>query len=229
VTAGSGERRSDGDGPREHQRIWPGDASRGEIEVVEERVVWQNPVVRLYDDRVRLPATRDGEHVEHCEFRLAHAPDKVDGVVIVPITHDDHILLVRQFRHPPRMWLRELPRGGREADETPEAAAARELKEEIGRTAESLHPLGRVAPDSGQLAGCPYLFAARVGARGADEREETEAIDRVIAYRYGALRAACEAGEILDSFTLAAVLRLAPHFDGDRFAYRAERAPKQEL
>lgn len=60
---------------------------------------------------------------------------------------------------------------------------------------------------------------------GAPDREESESIDRVYRYRYTDLKRACERGEILDSFTLAAVLRLGPHFDGDRFAWRETAAP----
>ena len=203
----------------ENRRIWPGDVARGEIELLDETLIWSNPVVRLFNDRVRFPAVEHGRHAEGEHFRLAPAADKEDGVVVVPIAHDDRILLVRQFRHPVRMWLRELPRGAGETGEAPEESTARELREEIGGTVEALYPLGRVAPDSGQLTTIPYLFAARVRRDAGREPEETEAIDRIVAYRYSELRAACERGEILDGLTLAAVLRLAPHFDGDRFAF----------
>ena len=206
----------------ENRRTEPGRADRGEIELLDERVVWRNGVVRLLNARVRFPATADGRHPEGEHFRLAPDEERVDGVVVAPLTHDDRILLVRQFRHPVRMWLRELPRGSRERGETPAAAAGREVREELGYEVERLYPLGRVAPDSGQLATLPFLLAARVRPAAAREPEEEEAIDEVIAYRYRELRAACERGEVLDGLTLAAVLRLAPHFEGDRFAYRPD-------
>ena len=210
----------------ENRRIWPGDPARGEIEVVEERVAWENAVARLYTDRVRLPARDErGRHVMKDQFRLGHGRDVSDGVVIAPIAADGRILLIRQFRHPVRMWLRELPRGAAERGEEPADAARRELKEEVGCDTEAVYPLGRVVIDSGQLVGIPHLFAARVVEGGEPEREETESIDRVLRYSYPELRRACERGEIVDSFTLVAVLRLAPHFDGDRFAWRDDAAP----
>ena len=214
----------------ENTRVAPGDPARGEIELLEERVVWQNKVARLYDDRVRLPA-RDahGGFVESSQFRLGHAPGVADGVVIAPIAADGRILLVRQFRHPVRMWLRELPRGAGNEGEDPADAARRELKEELGCDAVELHPLGRVVTDSGQTLGIPRLFAARVVEGGAPHREPGESIDRVYRYRYTELRQACERGEVLDSFTLIAVLRLAPHFDGDRFAWRDAEAPRDAV
>jgi ADP-ribose pyrophosphatase len=208
----------------ENRRIHPGDAGRGEIQLLDETVVWRNGIVRLLNVRVRFPA-RGGSHAEGEHFRLAPDESRADGVVVVPIAADDRILLVRQFRHPMRMWLRELPRGSRDRGETPEAAAAREVREELGHEVERLHPLGRVAPDSGQLAALPFLFAARVRPAAGGEPEREEAIDAVLACRYSELRRDCERGAILDGLTLAAVVRLAPHFDGDRFVYRSDAMP----
>lgn len=196
-------------------RIVPGNADLGEVQILSEELLWENKAVRLFNDRVRYPAMDDGKHVEGEAFRLTDAPGKVNGVIIVPITADDRIVLVRQFRHPVRMWMLELPRGAREIGESPEAAAARELHEEVGHAVDSLHPLGRVAPDSGQLSSVPYLVAARVHPAGASDPEETETIDRTVVMPYPVLRAACERGEILDGYTLAAVLRLGAHVAPD--------------
>lgn len=209
---------------RENERIFPGDATRGEIEIVEEAVVWANDQARLFVDRVRFP---DGNG-EGTQFRLGPSESHGDGVIVVPITRDNQILLVRQFRHPIRMWLRELPRGASNRDEPPADAAARELREEIGCEVEASYPLGRIANDSGQLAGFPYLFAARVRRDGAAEPEATEAISGIFEYRFSELKRACQRGEIVDSFTLAAVARLEPHFEGDRFRFRPDAAPPPE-
>lgn len=210
---GQGERRIVAD----FQRIYPGDVQRGEIEIVQEQVVWTNSMVRLFNDRVRFPGTKDGHRVEGEQFRVAHAPDKDDGVVIAPITATGELLLVHLFRHPVRLWMREFPRGARSRGESAEDAARRELSEELGCEASRLIALGRIAPDSGQLAGLPHLFAALVGRRGQRHQESTETIDRTCSYRFTALKEACVSGEIIDAFTLGAVLRLEPYFNGDRF------------
>lgn len=191
-------------------RIVPGRADLGEVEILSEDLVWGNDAVRFFRDRVRYPARDGGKHVEREVFRLTDAPGKLNGVITVPITADDRVVLVRQFRHPARMWMLELPRGARNAGEAPEDAAAREIREEIGCACTAVQSLGRVAPDSGQLSSIPHIIAARVQRDGAPEREETETIDRTVAMPYGTLRAACERGEILDAYTMAAVLRLAP-------------------
>lgn len=199
----------------ENTCIDPGDAKKGEIQILSEETVWENETARLLVARVQLP--RSDEFKEH--FRLAHAEGKSDGVIIVPITDDDRIILIRQFRHPVRMWIRELPRGASEEGESPEAAARRELHEEIGAKATEIFPLGRVVTDSGQQVGQPHLVAARVRESGDADPEDSESIDARFRYSYPELVAACERGEIIDSFTLAAVVRLRPHFASGRFVY----------
>jgi len=212
----------------ENVRVWPGDPARGEVELVEERVVWEDKVGRLYVDRVRVPVG-NGETHERDQFRLGHPDGVSDGVVIAPVAADGSLLLVRQFRHAVRMWLLELPRGAGETGEPPEETARREVKEELGCETLEIHPLGRVTNDSGQVVGVPYLFVARVREGGEPEREEGETIDRVVRRRFTELRRACQSGEVIDSFTLTLVLRLDPHFDGDRFAFRPELAARDTV
>jgi ADP-ribose pyrophosphatase len=205
----------------ENSCIDPGDAKKGEIQILSEETVWENESARLLVARVRLPGSDEFKE----QFRLAHAAGKSDGVVVVPITTDDRIVLVRQFRHPVRMWLRELPRGATEDGESPDDAARRELKEEIGAEAVEIFSLGRIVTDSGQQVGFPHIVAARIREAGRAEPEVSEAIDGTFKYTYAELVAACERGEVIDSFTHAAVVRLRPHFESGRFAYRAGVVP----
>ena len=202
---------------RENTISDPGNAERGELEIVSEDVAWQNKAARLWTSKVKLPG-RENKTAE--QFRLGPGEGKTDGVIVVPIDETNHILLVRQFRHGVRMWMRELPRGSREEGETPEQCAARELKEEIGYAVIESWPLGRLANDSAQLRSMPFIVAARVKPAGSSEPEGTEAIDALYSYTFSELARECAAGTIVDSFTLCAVTRLLPHFDGDAFAYR---------
>src|SRR3712207_4522131 len=98
----------------ENVRIYPGDATVGEIEILEERAVWENESMRLC---VAAVTTSKGPQEM---ARMGHPDTMTDGVVVVPIDAQDRIILIRQFRHPVRMWMRELPRGGRNRGESPE-------------------------------------------------------------------------------------------------------------
>lgn len=65
-----------------------------------------------------------------------------DGVVVVALTADDEILLVRQDRPPVGRLTLEVPAGFMEKGESPEDAARREVYEETGYVAGAVTYLG---------------------------------------------------------------------------------------
>lgn len=85
----------------------------------------------------------DHSHVPNTDrsgnFYVLESPDWVN---VLPITDDGHVLLVAQYRHGTNMVSLETPGGLIEPGEAPEAAAARELREETGYTARSFRVLG---------------------------------------------------------------------------------------
>jgi len=54
------------------------------------------------------------------------------GAGCLPLFDDGRVALVKQYRHPARCELLEIPAGKIEAGETPMESAARELEQEIG-------------------------------------------------------------------------------------------------
>ena len=77
---------------------------------------------------------------------------------MVPFVDADHVLLIRQFRHLLRGDSWELPGGGGQPGETPEAAAQRELREEGGYRAGRLTFLTRFFPSAAYLDETAYCF-----------------------------------------------------------------------
>lgn len=99
---------------------------------LESREVYRGRILRVREDRVRLPNGKEGvrEVVEH-----------PGGVGILALDGDD-VLLVKQYRYAFSRVLTEIPAGKREPGEDPFVTAQRELKEEIGAAAEAWTDLG---------------------------------------------------------------------------------------
>ncbi|HEV8531346.1 MAG TPA: NUDIX hydrolase [Methylomirabilota bacterium] len=79
-------------------------------------------------------------------------------VGVVPFVDRDHVLLIRQFRHLAREASWELPGGGGQLGESPEAAAQRELREEGGHRAGRLTFLTRFYPSNAYLDETAHCF-----------------------------------------------------------------------
>ncbi len=102
--------------------------------VVRGQVGWRGTFLRVQVDDVRLPSGRQTkrEYVDH-----------PGAVAILPLTVDDDVILIRQYRSPIRRTILELPAGTREPGEDPVTTAKRELAEEISYEAESLTEIAR--------------------------------------------------------------------------------------
>lgn len=117
-------------------------------------------------------------------------------VNVVAISPQGRVVMVRQFRHGTEETGLEIPGGVVESGEDPAKAAARELLEETGYTAEEIVPLGKVAPNPALQDNWCFSFLAR-DARKTDEQmlDAGEDID-VLEIDPAEIRALVESGEI---------------------------------
>lgn len=84
---------------------------------------------------------RQGAEAPSDEFRRV-VVKRPGAVVVLALTDDDHVVFVRQFRAAVGDFVLELPAGLMDvAGEPPETTAARELAEETGYSAQSIHML----------------------------------------------------------------------------------------
>jgi 8-oxo-dGTP pyrophosphatase MutT (NUDIX family) len=99
-----------------------GEPAPHEFRLLASEEVYEGRVISLRRDTVAMPGGGDSvrEVVTH-----------PGAVAVVAIDDDDRVVLVRQYRHPIRRHLWELPAGLRDADgEPPLETARRELAEE---------------------------------------------------------------------------------------------------
>ena len=82
------------------------------------------------------------------------------GVCVAPLTDDNELIFVRQFRYPYGEVVLELPAGKLEIGEDDGEAGKRELEEETGYVAGEFHKLGVFYPTPGYCGEVIHLYAA---------------------------------------------------------------------
>lgn len=119
---------------------------------VDSRTVFQGDLLQVLKDSVRLPDGRLSarEYVRH-----------PGAVMMLPLTDDGRVVLVRQYRYALNRHFIEVPAGKMEAGEAPLDTARRELREECGIEAASWEHLTTLHPCIGYSDERIEFFVAR--------------------------------------------------------------------
>ena len=123
----------------------------------------------------------------------------------LPVDEMGQIWFVRQWRLGVQGDLLELPAGVLEPGEEPQAAAEREIREEIGMAARSIHALGGFYLAPGYCNEYMTVFLARDLYPDPLQMDQDEYITTIKIPVLEAF-AMVERGELVDSKTLAALL-----------------------
>jgi len=130
-----------------------------------------------------------------------------DATAVLPVTPDDRVVLVRQFRPAVRDTIVEVPAGILDVDgEDALTAAARELFEETGYRHSTIEFLGGVYPTVGSSDEYVHLFWARTQAEPTGPVED--GIELVVE-PLGRMIDAARSGKVRDAKTALALLMAA--------------------
>lgn len=172
---------------------------------LETKRVYEGLVVNVRFDKAELQngSIVSREVVEHS-----------GGVGIVPLTDDNKVLMVRQYRYPMEEELLEIPAGKLGAGEAPLHCAVRELSEETGCKAGEIIDLGAIYPSPGFCRETLYLYLAldlKFGEMHLDEDEllSVEAID------IDELMSQIMANKITDAKTVIGIMKAKKHLEGE--------------
>ncbi len=166
------------------------------FELVSSTPVLETEIFRVTHDRAEHPS---GAAIDR---RIVH-----NQPAAVMLARDEHrrVLLIRQYRLPPRQQLWELPAGRCDGDEPPLDAAKRELAEETGYRAEDWRELTNFYTAPGFSTERMYSFLAEGLTPGDPDPEPYEIIEQKWLAWDDALQAVRE-GEIRDAKTIASLL-----------------------
>jgi len=166
--------------------------------ILKSKLIFNNKWVSIRQDEVELPK---GEIID--DFFVVVRPDIA---LVFPVTENQEIVFVRQYRHATGEILLELPAGSFHPEiEDAEVAARRELEEETGYVTKDLIKLATLYDNPIKDTNKIHLFLAKnvqlTGKQNLDITEEVEVvlipIDRVMNK--------INQGEIQVSGTIAAI------------------------
>lgn len=83
------------------------------------------------------------------------------GVCVIPVTAENEIFLVKQFRYPFRMITREVPAGKLEKGEDHAECGRRELLEETGCTCDEYIYMGEMLPTPAYNSEVTHMYLAK--------------------------------------------------------------------
>ncbi|MGP3955163.1 NUDIX domain-containing protein [Nonomuraea sp. 3N208] len=130
-------------------------------DVVETKERFEGRVIRVVTDTVKMPRDEvaDRDYVVH-----------PGAVAVLALDDEDRVLMIRQYRHPTRQLMWELPAGIRDVEGEPlVAGAARELAEEAGYRAETWQTLIDLRSSPGMSDERIRVFLARGLTKIPDE------------------------------------------------------------
>ena len=174
---------------------------------LKDTTVFDGHLIRVHVDDVELDngQTAKREIVDH-----------PGGVSVAVLTAENELLFVKQFRCPYKEVLMELPAGKLEKGEDPLEAAKRELGEEAGLAAAEYRDLGYIIPTCGYCSEIIYLYAAK-GLSPVGQHLDADEFLSVFTLPLDKAAEMVLSGEITDSKTVAAVLKVKALRDAGRF------------
>jgi ADP-ribose pyrophosphatase len=128
------------------------------------------------------------------------------STAIVPLRDDDTVIMERQYRHPLRDYLFEIPAGTMEPGETALACARRELEEETGYVADEFIELGSIHILPAYSDELIHVYLAR-GLSPTQQHLDQDEIINVVAYPLDEALQMIETGRITDALTILALQR----------------------
>jgi ADP-ribose pyrophosphatase len=154
---------------------------------------------KLRTDRAVSPRT----NIPHDFYVLESA----GWINVIPLTPEEDVILIRQYRHGIQGFTLEIPGGIIEAEDSPEGAAVRELYEETGYRAKEMISLGSVHANPAILNNICYTYLAKdvyqAGKQELDDKEDIEIVIKPLAE----IPRLIKEGEITHSLILAAFYR----------------------
>ena len=156
-------------------------------------------IFSLQKKQVRSPRTG--------EIREMHAIEFPDWVLILALTPQQEVVMVRQYRHGTEQVHLELPGGLVDPDDvTLELSARRELLEETGFTVSNIRLIGECYPQPAVLSNRCYFYLAQGAVKAQQQNLDAGEDIEILTMPFKEFQAGIESREIDHGMVLLAYL-----------------------
>jgi ADP-ribose pyrophosphatase len=167
--------------------------------LLNEKTVYESPWVRLDHHEVLNPAGKPGI------YSVVHF--KKIAIGIIPLDEELNTWIVGQYRYPLKTYTWEIPEGGGDRNVEPIESAKRELLEETGLVAKNWELIQRMQLSNSATDEIAFIYLATNLEQRTPQPDEDEQL-KIRKLSFDELYEMVLSGEVQDSLTVAAVLRL---------------------
>lgn len=178
----------------------------GPWEIRERVEKYRNSLIKVVEDQVTKP---DGKRGTYATVELT------PGALVLAVDDDQNLYVTEQFRYALGRNSIEAASGAIDEGESPEQAATRELREELGIEADEMVSLGMTDPDTSTIHGPANLFLARKLRFTEPEREGSEVMRTVKLPLEKAVRMVIDS-EITHGASCVAIMKAEYYLNGKR-------------
>ena len=164
--------------------------------------VFDGVLLHVFKDKIELPNGNEAvrEYIKH-----------QGAVCVVPVTDEMEVVAVKQYRYPIGRVTIEIPAGKLDAGEEPLEAAKRELSEETGVESADIEYMGGLYPSVAYTDEIIHMYVAKNLVYGQAHTDDDEFLN-VVKIPLKEFAQMVMNGEIQDSKTMAAILKVARMF-----------------
>ena len=130
----------------------------------------------IYQGKI-LHITKDIALLENGTEAIREVVHHNGGVCVVPLTDQNEVLMVEQYRYPQHCVTMEIPAGKLEQGEEPLTCGVRELKEEAGAVADEMIYLGKLYPTPAYDTEIIHMYLAKGLHFSTQDLDEDEFLD----------------------------------------------------
>ena len=162
---------------------------------------YKTPYFSVHEDEVVRPDGSPGKY---------YVIEQKSGISIVPVTAENNIYLIGQYRYTTNQFSWEVPAGGYEGGDLTEEAG-RELLEETGLVSEEWEKIGTFQVLNGSANHLNEVFLAKSVRQTGTNKQAEEGISEMCCIPFTEVADMIKSGKLTDSESVSALMIAGLH------------------